>query len=365
MASIRRRTYKGQGKTSISWEVRWMNRDGSSSSRSFRSQKEARSYAHHVESSEYLPISRVRQIRLPFLWDRVVARRRARNQKNSTISVVAQAWDRIAKSSLVEVPISRIDAGWVQDFVNESRESVARKNLAVLRELHREAVLMGFDGLDWTSGVKVKIDPPRRKQFLDSVKVMELAKLLPSERDSNSVLILAFTGMRVGELAALRVADWDSERRRIHVLQSASFVGGKAEISTTKTKNSERVIPVPSYIADILDNAAVDQEPDTFLWRSSQGKIWRAHNFRKRSGWRQACEAIGFPNLRIHDLRHSYASIVRRSGQADLPTLSKVMGHSSIKVTIDLYGGLFNEDYDDLARGLDDLIGQKMGETAS
>lgn len=364
MASIRKRTYKGQGKTSVSWEVRWLNRDGSSSSRSFRSQKEAKAYAHHVESSEYLPVSRVRQLKLPFLWERAVARRRARNQKNSTISVVAQAWDRIRKSALVEVPIARIDAGWVQDFVNESRESVARKNLAVLRELYREAVLMGFDGLDWTAGVKVRIDPPRRKQFLDANRVMELADLLPQERDRNTVLILAFTGLRVGELAALRVSDWESDRRRIHVLQSASFVGGKAEISTTKTRNSERVIPVPGYIADILDKAAVDQEPDNFLWRSSQGNIWRAHNFRKRSGWKQACEAVGFPNLRIHDLRHSYASIVRRSGQADLPTLSKVMGHSSIKVTIDLYGGLFNEDYDDLAKGLDSLLGQKMGETA-
>lgn len=80
-------------------------------------------------------------------------------------------------------------------------------------------------------------------------------------------------------------------------------------------------------LADILDKAAVDQQPDNFLWRSSQGNIWRAHNFRKRSGWKQVCEAVGFPNPRIHDLRHSYASIVRRSGQADLPTLSKVMGH--------------------------------------
>lgn len=317
-----------------------------------------------MEAAEYLPISRVRQLRLPYLWGRAVARRRARNQKNSTISVVAQAWDRIQKTPLVDVPISRIDAGWVQEFINESRESVARKNLAVLRELHREAVLMGFDGLDWTAGVKVKIDPPRRKQFLDANRIMELADLLPQERDKNTVLILAFTGLRVGELAALRVSDWESERRRIHVLQNASFVGGKVEIHTTKTKNSERIIPVPVYIAKILDDAALDQSPENFLWRSSQGKIWRPHNFRKRSGWKQACERIGTPNLRMHDLRHSYASIVRRTGQTDLATLSKVMGHSSIKVTIDLYGGLFNEDYDDLANGLDNLLGQKMGETA-
>ncbi|MGO2806820.1 MAG: tyrosine-type recombinase/integrase [Glutamicibacter arilaitensis] len=365
MASIRKRTYQGKRGVTVQWEVRWQNRDSSSSSRSFSTRKEAVQYAGSLEGTNgRLPKSNARQLVLSVLWERIYARRVNANTKPATLRVLLQAWNRIAKSDLANRPVSRIVAQDVQAVVNQHGQFAGRKTIQIFSALYKEAVELGFDGQDWTVGVRSRVEPPRNRLFLTVDEVEELASGMESAHNRDAVKILAYTGLRVGEFSALRVMDWDTQRRRLHVQQNASFAGGKVEIHTTKTKKSERTIPVPETIAILLDRAAANRVPEDFLWTSAQGQIWRAGNFRRRSGWRQAVTAIGYPNLRLHDLRHSYASIVRHTG-ADLPTLSRVMGHSSIKVTIDLYGGIYDTELDDLAKGLEQQFGRKMGENRS
>lgn len=365
MASIRKRSYQGKRGVTVQWEVRWQNRDSSSSSRSFGSRKEAMQYAGGLEGTNgKLPKSNSRQLMLPFLWDRIYVRRISANTKPATLRVLLQAWNRIAKSNLVDRPISRIVAQDVQAVVNQHGQFAGRKTIQIFSALYREALEMGFDGQDWTIGVRARVEPPRHRLFLTVGEVELLAAEMEKAHDRDTVKILAYTGLRVGEFSALRVMDWDTHRKRLHVQQNASFAGGKVEIHTTKTKKSERTIPVPASIAVLLDQAACNREPQDFLWTSAQGQIWRPGNFRRRSRWRQAVTNIGYPNLRLHDLRHSYASIVRHTG-ADLPTLSRVMGHSSIKVTIDLYGGIYDTELDGLAKGLEQQFGRKMGENRS
>ena len=63
---------------------------------------------------------------------------------------------------------------------------------------------------------------------------------------------------------------------------------------------------------------------------------------------------IGRPTLRVHDLRHTYASLARRAG-ADLRLLQKTMGHASITVTAHIYADLYDDELDDVASTLDAL----------
>ncbi|WP_434621111.1 tyrosine-type recombinase/integrase [Arthrobacter sp. A5] len=74
----------------------------------------------------------------------------------------------------------------------------------------------------------------------------------------------------------------------------------------------------------------------------------------KRSGFKAAAAGLGTPTLRIHDLRHTYASLARASG-ADLKTFQAMMGHSSITVTADLYSHLYDDELDRVAKILDSL----------
>jgi integrase len=70
--------------------------------------------------------------------------------------------------------------------------------------------------------------------------------------------------------------------------------------------------------------------------------------------WRSAVTEIGREKLRVHDLRHTYASLSRRAG-ADLRLLQKAMGHASITVTAHTYADLFDDELDNIAVALDSL----------
>ncbi len=70
--------------------------------------------------------------------------------------------------------------------------------------------------------------------------------------------------------------------------------------------------------------------------------------------WRSAVAEIGREKLRVHDLRHTYASLSRRAG-ADLRLLQKAMGHASITVTAHTYADLFDDELDNIAVALDSL----------
>ena len=70
--------------------------------------------------------------------------------------------------------------------------------------------------------------------------------------------------------------------------------------------------------------------------------------------WRESIAEIGRVTLRVHDLRHTYASLARRAG-ADLRLLQKTMGHASITVTAHIYADLYDDELDDIASALDKL----------
>jgi integrase len=87
---------------------------------------------------------------------------------------------------------------------------------------------------------------------------------------------------------------------------------------------------------------------------SPRGSRLSLENWKRAVDWRKAIEQVGRQELRVHDLRHTYASLSRRAG-ADLRLLQKAMGHASITVTAHTYADLFDDELDDIATALDSL----------
>ena len=88
--------------------------------------------------------------------------------------------------------------------------------------------------------------------------------------------------------------------------------------------------------------------------RRPKGSRLGLENWKRAVDWRRSATEIGRPDLRVHDLRHTYASLSRRAG-ADLRLLQKAMGHASITVTAHTYADLFDDELDDIATALDSL----------
>lgn len=169
------------------------------------------------------------------------------------------------------------------------------------------------------------------------------------------VLLAGTGGLRIGELGALRGRRVDSRRSTVDVVENLSLDNGRPVLGPGKTKASKRKIPLPRQTIEALDEHldTYGVGPDDFVFTSAEGHLLRAYQFRRRY-FHPAAEQTGLAPLRPHDLRHSAVSLWIASG-ANPKVVQTKAGHSSIKVTYDVYGHLF-PDYDDrTTRHLEDL----------
>ena len=151
------------------------------------------------------------------------------------------------------------------------------------------------------------------------------------------ILTLAFTGLRFGELAALKVRRFDSLRRRLNVAESVTEVGSQLVWTTPKTHQT-RSVPVPSQIALAIEDSCRGKLPDDLIFTSPHGKTLRLNNWRKNV-FDPACKTAALMGLRPHDLRHTAASLAIQSG-ANVKVVQQMLGHASAAMTLDVYAGL-------------------------
>jgi integrase len=248
---------------------------------------------------------------------------------------------------LSEVRHSEV-AAWAAELSAATSPSVARQALQVLSGVFALAVRDGLVAADPASGVTVKALQKRQGRPLSSIQVQELA--LACGPDGVAVRTLAFTGLRWGELAGLRVRDLDVKRGRLSVSRSVGERGGVATIGPTKSGKA-REVGVPPGLLTELTTLAAGADPDSPLLPAARGGIRRHSRFYKR--FKAAVDQLGFGDLRPHDLRHTAATLAIQSG-ADVKVVQRMLGHASATLTVDLYGHLWEKGVDDVA--------QRMGE---
>ena len=127
-------------------------------------------------------------------------------------------------------------------------------------------------------------------------------------------------------------------------------------------KHRSRIVPIPGFLRDLfaehLDHH-VPNDPEALLFTTPTGTPLHNSNFRRQI-WYQAVEKAGLPQgLRIHDLRHTCASLLA-AADASPKAVQLHLGHSSITVTMDRYTHLFPSDVDTLARRLDDIRARSL-----
>ena len=154
------------------------------------------------------------------------------------------------------------------------------------------------------------------------------------------ILIAMFSGLRIGELCGLRWSDFDFRygiirvsRTVIRIRDITGETGNKTKLKITnpKTAHSIRTIPIPSDIITIIEPLCGDQ--DSYL-------LTGTHQFmeprRLHDKFKAILKTVGLPDYRFHALRHAFASRCIEQN-FDIKTLSEIMGHSSVKITMDRY----------------------------
>lgn len=197
---------------------------------------------------------------------------------------------------------------------------------------------------------------PQLKQteqpFLTIGQVKALADHIAQTRPDLALLVstAAMTGMRQGELFALRARHIDTTKNVITVARSVTTVGSQI-IEGEPKSNRHRTIKIPDSLTAQLAAHCAATPPDGLVWPSRTGTWIRSRSF-MRTCWTPAVKACGLPPVRFHDLRHTHAAILIAQG-AHPKAIQRRFGHSSITVTMDTYGHLFDELDAQIADGLE------------
>ena len=177
------------------------------------------------------------------------------------------------------------------------------------------------------------------RKFIDSVMNKRLSYM--------AFMILYWTGMRLGELLALNPKDVDLEKRTISITKSYQRLGKKDVITPPKTPKSKRVITVPEFLAaDIKDymDSLYDLQEDDRLFPIT--KYYLEHEMQR------GIKESGVKRIRVHDLRHSHASMLIELGFSPLEIANR-LGHEKVETTLNTYAHLYPNKQIKLAERLD------------
>ena len=156
------------------------------------------------------------------------------------------------------------------------------------------------------------------------------------------VLVLAYCGIRWGEAVALRVRDVEFLRRRLSVHDNAVQLGVDHAVGLTKSRQ-QRSVPVPQFVLDELSVQCQGRGMDDLVFGDGEHYLPRP---KSTGGWfAGAVKRAKVQKITPHDLRHTCASIAISSG-VNVLALSRMLGHTSAKVTLDTYADLFDTDLD-------------------
>jgi integrase len=168
------------------------------------------------------------------------------------------------------------------------------------------------------------------------------------------IRFLAYTGLRWGEMAALRVQDFDMLRRRVNVSRSVTECG--TLVWSTPKSYERRSVPFPASLANELAALMVDKSREDLVFTNTLGGVLRGTNFRRYvfNAAVKACQKADkeFPRITPHDLRHTAASLAVSAG-ANVKAVQRMLGHAKASMTLDVYADLFDDDLDGVADSLD------------
>ena len=145
----------------------------------------------------------------------------------------------------------------------------------------------------------------------------------------------------------------------LRVERTATEIAGHLDYGPPKTKAGRRTIAIPDVLADVLAHHLATYPSETpFVFTTASGTPIRWTNLRRRQ-WKQAVmDSVGAPCV-PHDLRHSHAALAIDEG-VHAKVLQARMGHSSISVTMDVYGGLFSGFDEGVATAFDDAFSESF-----
>jgi integrase len=296
-------------------------------------------------------------------------------QSRRTVAVLAEQWKRGRLAGLKPSSREVMETAWrvhveprwgaraaggirpseVEDWIAELGRTrgaqTVRRAVFVLSSVLTIAERDGVIAKNPTRGAQLPAKKRKPARYLTHQQVDELAAAAGEQGDV--VLTLAYTGLRWGEVVALRVRHLDMLRRRLLIEDNAVRVDGIYEHGTPKS-GQRREVPMPPFLIPTLARLCEGKGRDGFVFGAGTTPIPYPHS---TSGWFvravEHCQHAdpAFPTITPHDLRHTAASLAISAG-ANVKVVQRMLGHASAAMTLDVYADLFDDDLETVATAM-------------
>lgn len=345
------------------YRVRYRKPDNTQTDRrGFKTKREAEDYLASVQVSklrgEWIDPTRSRITVGEWAekWYAAQLQLKATTLSNYRYTLDAQIIPTWGKVRLPDVGHADVQA-WVTSLSATRKPASVKQIYLVLAGVMKYAIRDGRLSRNPCDGIQLPRLVREQRGYLSHSQVRELAAACGDYGDI--VLFLSYTGLRWGEMAALKIGRLDMTRRRIDVAEAVSPARGQLVWSTPKS-HSSRSVPFPAFLTDALLARCSGRLRDDLVFVGPDGGVLRSGNFRRR----QFASAVAlmqerdpsFPYIAPHDLRHTAASLAVSAG-ANVKAVQRMLGHASAAMTLDVYADLFDDDLDAVAIALDHIAG--------
>jgi integrase len=344
----------------------------------FKTKKEALDIEQHIRVVELREKRFDFLVTIDMLFNILEEEDRQNNRKISYISTQRNNYERHIKPYFKDTNLNKLSYEHIFEFREHLKTKSKKQNsnstlspntvnkiMILLKKIFDTGVRKSLIDKNPVDNLrKLPISKPTIN-FWSVEEFNEFRKLITKDEISYDLFftIAFFTGMRMGEILALNWYDINLITSTIHVTKTAYFVNNENHINSTKTRAGTRLITINNKLTVMLTNWKEKQvdllkefATDTDSLQIIQSTpIGITKNMVDKKFKQILSRNKNLKKIRIHDLRHSHASLLINQGE-DYLVVKERLGHASITTTIDTYSHLYPSKQKNLANKLDDIF---------
>lgn len=280
-------------------------------------------------------------------------------------SVKQSTYDRLLTSrktldeyTIKDMPVCDITSYHIQRYVNQLAShgyspSTIKKQMRIVTAPLKQAAALHLIPCDPVVGIRIPVSSEEPNDISKTYGPDEQARIekAASETDTEGaavVRLLLETGLRAGEILALRWHDVDIFKKRLYVRATVVRLANKKQSriqNSPKTASSRRIVPLTPKAIMIFERQKQKSKHGEFVFADKDGFNLSYEALRYQV--QKLCEKAGVPYLGIHAFRHTFATNCYHKGM-DAKILSKLLGHSDVSVTLNVYCHLYDDGFDEL-----------------
>jgi integrase len=274
------------------------------------------------------------------------------------------------KPPLGRLKLSKLTPAHVQGLYRDKLDSglsaaTVQKIHAVLHKALAQALKWNMIARNAADGVKAPRPAPEEMHPLSPDEARKLIEAVRGDKLEALYVLAVHTGMRQGELLALKWEDVDLNEGIIHIRRTLARSGGRIALGEPKTKGSRRPVHLTGAAVEALRNhlerqlEEIERLGDLYrdnglVFTSQVGTLINPTNLRRRS-FAPLLERAGLPQIRFHDLRHTCATLLL-TRNVHPKHVQELLGHATVAITLDTYSHVIPGMGNHTARAMEDVF---------